>query len=63
MFLNMNLSHYFMNKSKNLCQGESLFNEKNLGGHVEDYISDPNNPFDYPKKLEWVSVGQSFKKD
>ncbi len=52
-----------MSKQKNTCTGESLLNKKNLGGHVEDYIGDPNNPAHYPKGMQWVPVSQSFKKD
>lgn len=49
---------------KNNCTGEMLFEGKdNLGGHVEDYIGDPEHPQHYPKGLQWVPVSQSFKKD
>lgn len=52
-----------MSKQRNNCTGESLFNKKNMGGHSEDYITDPDNKPNYPKKLEWVPVSQSFKKN
>lgn len=49
---------------KSTCKGEALFEGvDNLGGHVEDYIGDPENPAYYPKKMEWVNVSQSFKKN
>jgi len=48
--------------SNQKCTGKSLFSEKNMGGHVEDYVGDPNNPTNYTKDLKWVPVSQSFKK-
>ena len=50
-----------MSKQTN-CTGKSLFDERNLGGHIEDYIPDPNNPQEYPKSMRWVPVSQSFQK-
>lgn len=45
------------------CTGEPLFNESAMGGHIEDYCADPSWTWHYPKKMEWVPVSQSFKKD
>lgn len=51
-------------KLTNDCEGkESLWGKDVTGGHVEDYIVDPNHKPNYPKKMEWVSVSQSFKKE
>lgn len=52
-----------MKKQRNSCTGESLLNKKNMGGHIEDYITDPNNKPTYPSGMRWVPVSQSFKKD
>jgi hypothetical protein len=48
---------------RNNCTDPSLFNQNNLGGHIEDYMSDPLQPFLYTKNTQWVPVSQSFKKD
>lgn len=48
--------------TKSNCTGESLFNKRNMGGHVDDYAPDPNDKTRYPANLKWVTVGQTFKK-
>jgi hypothetical protein len=55
-----------MKKQTQQCTGEPLFNKHAMGGHVEDYCLDANpdtQHIPYAKKMEWVPVSQSFKKD
>jgi hypothetical protein len=52
-----------MNKAKKQqCTGKTLLSNNSMGGHIEDYIGDPERPQHYPKNLQWVPVSQSFKK-